>query len=82
MNVAIEDLQTQVNVITGSDDVDINGIIDGKIAQCTSNFDQKVSDVNANMSYLQSSVAQNKRSIELTMNEMESKIRSLQNFQK
>ncbi|RLI64501.1 MAG: hypothetical protein DRO67_04040, partial [Candidatus Asgardarchaeum californiense] len=82
VNVAIEDLQTQVNVITGSDDVDINGIIDGKIAQCTSNFDQKVSDVNANMSYLQSSVAQNKRSIELTMNEMESKIRSLQNFQK
>jgi hypothetical protein len=80
VNVAVEDLQNEMSVITSGEPLDIDNIISGKIAELTSNFDQKINDINASVSSLQSATTQSKRMVELAANEMDNKIKSLQNF--
>jgi len=81
LNVNVEDLQNDFKMISSAgENIDINGLLNNKINEYTSDINRDISEVKSNMSNLESRITQNQNMINVTTTELDRKIMHLQNL--
>jgi len=81
LNVNVEDLQNNFKIISSAgENIDINGLLNAKINEYTSDINRDISEVKSDMSNLESKISQNQNRVNVVATELDRKIMHLQNL--